>query len=433
MTIVFRAQCIFTALVLAGCGGSAAVTPGQAFQNAPDNTAAVHKTSRALGGSFTEFPLPPGQSGASSVAVDRTGIPWVLTRFAIDRVGNDGHVTTFPMPSNVTGLYGGIAWGVDGALWFLGNVPNSSYPTGAIDSTRVYRLTTKGKLTSYPLALGVSQSGNLPEDITSGIDGKLWFTIDTGAPDLPCQVYGAISTQGVVGPLIPACDTKGVTTGPDGNMWVAFGGLDPGAEQEVVSFSAQANMVGSFTLPMSSNPEGIATGPDHNLWITLVGLNAIVRLTTAGVVTTYPLAIANSLGSSFMAQEARIVSGRNAMWFVQTGSNNIGRITMSGMITEYAVPTPDSGATGLAFSPASGWFVLAGSVLENGSAVPSVAAVIPKVQTRAAKIDFALPTFADTSNYWVDTTKEKAKAALIACNLPVVTPTPSPTPIPTPF
>ena len=82
---------------------------------------------------------------------------------------------------------------------------------------------------------------------------------------------------------------------------------------------------------------------------------------------------------------------------------------------------------------ASGWFVLAGSVLELGSAAPSITAVIPKVQTRAAKIDFTLPTFADTSNYWVDTTKEKAKAALIACNLPVVTPTPSPTPIPTPF
>jgi hypothetical protein len=82
---------------------------------------------------------------------------------------------------------------------------------------------------------------------------------------------------------------------------------------------------------------------------------------------------------------------------------------------------------------ASGWFVLAGSVLENGSAIPSVAAVIPKVQTRAAKIDFTLPAFADTSNYWVDTIKEKAKAALTACNLPVVTPTPSPTPIPTPF
>ena len=82
---------------------------------------------------------------------------------------------------------------------------------------------------------------------------------------------------------------------------------------------------------------------------------------------------------------------------------------------------------------ASAWFALAGSVLENGSAVPSVAAVVPKVQTRAAKINFTLPAFADTSNYWVDTVKEKAKAALIACNLPVVTPSPSPTPIPTPF
>ncbi|HTA38948.1 MAG TPA: hypothetical protein VK760_07725 [Candidatus Acidoferrales bacterium] len=82
---------------------------------------------------------------------------------------------------------------------------------------------------------------------------------------------------------------------------------------------------------------------------------------------------------------------------------------------------------------ASGWFVLAGSVAENGGAAPSVQAIIPKVQTRADKINFKLPVFADTSNYWVDTVKETAKAALIACNLPVTTPSPSPTPIPTPF
>jgi hypothetical protein len=82
---------------------------------------------------------------------------------------------------------------------------------------------------------------------------------------------------------------------------------------------------------------------------------------------------------------------------------------------------------------ASAWFILAGSVSENGSAAPSVTAVIPKVQTRAAKINLPLPAFADTSNYWVDTVKETAKTALIACNLPVVTPSPSPTPVPTPF
>jgi hypothetical protein len=82
---------------------------------------------------------------------------------------------------------------------------------------------------------------------------------------------------------------------------------------------------------------------------------------------------------------------------------------------------------------ASAWFALSGNVAENGSAVPSVAAVIPKVQTRAAKIGFTLPAFADTSAYWVDTVKETAKAALTACNLPSMTPSPSPTPVPTPF
>ena len=361
----FRISCILTILVFTGCGGSDAV-PGQTFQSAPGDTTAVRKVPLAYSPSFKEFPLPQGQSGGASVALDRTGTPWVLTKFAIDRVGNDGHVTAFPMPSHVKGLYGGIALGGDGALWFLGNVPNIP-PMGISQNTNVFRLTTKGKLTSYPLTNrgSSSQAGNLPEDITSGIDGKLWFTADGAAPVLEtCLVYGAISTQGVVGPLIEACDAKGVTTGPDGNMWVAFGGLDPAAEQVIIAYSAQAKVVRSFTLPLTSNPEGIATGPDDNLWITLVGLNAIMRLTTAGKTTTYPLPTPNSLlGSGFMAQEARIVRGRNAMWFVETGANAIGRISMSGKITEYAIPTPSSGATGLAFSPAYGcyparlWFV----------------------------------------------------------------------------
>jgi hypothetical protein len=82
---------------------------------------------------------------------------------------------------------------------------------------------------------------------------------------------------------------------------------------------------------------------------------------------------------------------------------------------------------------ASAWFAIAGNILEQGKTVPSIAAVIPKIQTRAAAINFTLPAFADTSNYWVSTVADATKAAIVACNLPVVTPSPSPTPVPTPF
>jgi len=82
---------------------------------------------------------------------------------------------------------------------------------------------------------------------------------------------------------------------------------------------------------------------------------------------------------------------------------------------------------------ASAWFAIAGNIVEEGKTVPSIAAIIPKVQTRAAKINFTLPAFADTSAYFVTQATDAAKAAITACNLPAVTPSPSPTPVPTPF
>jgi hypothetical protein len=81
---------------------------------------------------------------------------------------------------------------------------------------------------------------------------------------------------------------------------------------------------------------------------------------------------------------------------------------------------------------AEAWFALAGNVIENGSAVPSVAAIIPKVQSRAAKIGLTLPAAADTSSYWVSTITDASKAAITACHLPPPTPTPVPTPVDTP-
>jgi len=81
---------------------------------------------------------------------------------------------------------------------------------------------------------------------------------------------------------------------------------------------------------------------------------------------------------------------------------------------------------------ATAWYHLAANAAENGKTVPTVAAVIPKIQTRAAAINFTLPAFADTSSYWVDQATDAARTAIKACNLPPVTPSPSPTPVDTP-
>ncbi len=72
---------------------------------------------------------------------------------------------------------------------------------------------------------------------------------------------------------------------------------------------------------------------------------------------------------------------------------------------------------------AGAWYTLAFEVTaEGGTPRPVIAAVIPKVQSRAAKVNLTLPSFADTSAYWRDQVKAATTASLQAC----ATPSPAP-------
>ena len=72
---------------------------------------------------------------------------------------------------------------------------------------------------------------------------------------------------------------QGVTLGPDGNLWFAellgrIGRMTPSGD------------VTEFPTPtVGSSPQDIAAGPDGALWFTENGKNQIGRITTAGVFT----------------------------------------------------------------------------------------------------------------------------------------------------
>src|SRR5262249_3734426 len=70
----------------------------------------------------------------------------------------------------------------------------------------------------------------------------------------------------------------------------------------------------------------------------------IGRITTAGVVTEFPLA-----GGSLPYQI--VVGPDGALWFTEGDGNMIGRSTTAGAITELPVTTPSSFPTGLAVGP----------------------------------------------------------------------------------
>jgi streptogramin lyase len=94
---------------------------------------------------------------------------------------------------------------------------------------------------------------------------------------------GQIPTSIVEYPLPSGEGALRITTGPDGALW----------------FTDQSGKIGRITTAGSitlyptptynSYPDGITAGPDGGLWFTEYNAGQIGRITTAGVITEYPL------------------------------------------------------------------------------------------------------------------------------------------------
>src|SRR5262249_55988771 len=87
------------------------------------------------------------------------------------------------------------------------------------------------------------------------------------------------------------------------------------------------------------------------IWFTEATSNKIGKITTAGVITEYPIPTSNS-------EPLGIARGPDGnMWFAEQNQNKIGIITPTGSITEFTVPTPASLPQDLALGPDGNmWF-----------------------------------------------------------------------------
>ncbi len=106
-----------------------------------------------------------------------------------------------------------------------------------------------------------------------------------------------------------------------------------------------------FDLPNAlSRPNDITPGSDGNVWFTEAGTNAIGRITTAGVITEFPVP----------APPVGLTAGPDGnLWFTERGK--IGRMTTAGAVTELALPNPDMFPYKIVARPDGNlWFTLAG-------------------------------------------------------------------------
>jgi streptogramin lyase len=232
-------------------------------------------------------------------------------------------ITEYGIPGAIASTYvDHIAAGPDGDLWFT--------ETDGTNAASIDKMTTKGKLTRFPL---VQPPYDDPKGIAAGPDGNEWFTETNLSKIAKITPAGKLTEY----PL-PTTGTApwGITAGPDGNMWFTEPDYGPGAIGKITTNGVVTEYLITIppgaTLPFAPSPLYIAAGPDGNLWFTESSSSdrvAIGKITTSGVMSFY------KLRQKYAAPYGITAGPGGKMWFVEESFGTIASITTSGKVTEY--------------------------------------------------------------------------------------------------
>jgi virginiamycin B lyase len=261
---------------------------------------------------ITELPLPAQFALPNTVASGPDGALWVTDSSLgrVWRITTKGKISSLELGDGPAGI---VSSG--GALW----IADSS-------GDRIVRLTTDGHQTPYPLAAGA-----FPVSLVEGPDGAIWFTETRG------DKIGRLASDGTITeyPLAtPGAFATDITVGPDGALWFSE---ESGNKVGRVTTSGE---VTEFDLPYAEPLPGPIVIADGALFVALRNTNVVVRLNTAGEVTgEFPLPTAN-------ANPVDMVLGPDgALWISEHSANRIARMTLDGVVTrEYRVPSGGPGS-----------------------------------------------------------------------------------------
>jgi len=273
-------------------------------------------------GKYTIYYGPNSNDGGSITSGPDSNV-W-FTTFDGNQIGSvttGGSFTMFTVPTSNSEPYG-ITSGPDGNLWFTEYAAN-----------KIGRMTPAGVFTEFPTPT-LSSS---PQDITSGSDGNLWFTELTG------HRIGRITPSGKITEFsLPQNHlAQFITRGPDGNLWFT-------TTADTIGRITVKGQVTEFKVPDA--PYYITSGSDGNLWYTEYRAYNIVRFTTQGKLTLFPIPITtiSTPQSGYPGGPQGITTGSDGnLWFAEdgnfcrnTGRSEIERLTPTGTFTEF--PYPDA-------------------------------------------------------------------------------------------
>lgn len=232
-----------------------------------------------------------------------------------------GLVTEFTIPTPKSDP-DSITTGPDGKLWFTEN-----------DAVKIGEMSSDGgNITEF----SIPTKYGYPQEITTGPDHNLWFTELNGK-------IGRITLAGKITEfLIPKLFymTNAITVGPDGNLWFTE---DYGNQ---IGRITPVGKITEFAIPTpQSNPGDIVEGPDKNLWFTEYNSNKIGRISTDGNIVEY------SIPTPASSPQGITVGPNGNLWFTESASNKIGRISTDGNFFEYSIPSPQSSPSTITMGP----------------------------------------------------------------------------------
>jgi streptogramin lyase len=154
----------------------------------------------------------------------------------------------------------------------------------------------------------------VPTSIIAGPDGNLWFA------EYKTKNIGRVSPTGQIKEFPTPTGVNDLTVGADKNIWYAS--ADGGS---IGRFNPTTSEVTEFTLSGIGMAGWITVGPDGNVWFTDYVNGQIGKITTAGVISVYPID----------AYPRGLITGMDGnLWFAC--DKGVGRISTDGRYTVFS-------------------------------------------------------------------------------------------------
>ncbi|NUR59307.1 MAG: hypothetical protein HOV87_11655 [Catenulispora sp.] len=245
-------------------------------------------------GAITEYgPLPSiPLSGVCETHFDTTGDLWIeqyLSSQVAEFDPRTGEFTEYgtPMPLSVPG---GMAFGADGGLWMPEVTGNALLRVNPADGgMHEYRLPWADALNTSALGLPLHLGLALANDVASGPDRALWFTLGgLNAIGRFDPATGQFSKYAVPGEILGQVQSLfGIIKPGPGNTVV----MDLPQQDAVVTFDVYTHQFTDYPMPTPlAFPVGVWTATDGSIWATESLGMKIARINPAtGTVQEFPL------------------------------------------------------------------------------------------------------------------------------------------------